>query len=102
MDVMTNTVTSKHEHTSSGFGGGAMSGGILIPARHLLFTEDSGNLRAFAPATGTPVGHQKVTSPVSNGPETRKPDGKQYMIAGAGHPLYGFTPAGSGNNTQRK
>jgi alcohol dehydrogenase (cytochrome c) len=102
MDVRTGAVRWKHEHTSSGFGGGGMSGGILTTAGRLLFTGDTGNLEAFDPATGKPLWHQKLLSPVSNGPETWELDGKQYIVAGAGDTLYAFTLADSGSNTQRK
>ncbi|HJZ95136.1 MAG TPA: PQQ-binding-like beta-propeller repeat protein, partial [Candidatus Solibacter sp.] len=57
----------KHEHKQ---GRGAMGGGILTTAGHLLFTGDSGEFVAFDPANGKLLWHQRITQPVSNGPST--------------------------------
>ncbi len=89
LDVRTGMVRWKHEHA-----GGGMTGGILTTAGHLLFTGDAGSLVAFDPADGTLLWHQRLTSSVSNGPSTWMLDGKQYIVAGAGDTLYGFTLAG--------
>ena len=71
-----------------------MTGGILTTAGHLLFTGDSTSLTAFDPATGKIVWHQRLMSPLSNGPSTYVLDGKQYVLIGAGDSLYALTLAG--------
>jgi alcohol dehydrogenase (cytochrome c) len=93
LDVRTGVAKWKHSHPADAPGGGP-SGGILTTAGHLLFTGDSGQLAAFDPATGKILWHQRLTSPVSNGPSTYMLDGKQYIVAGAGDTLYAFSLAG--------
>jgi acido-empty-quinoprotein group A len=89
IDVKTGDVKWKHEPA-----GGAMSGGILTTAGHLLFTGDAGHLAAFDPANGTLLWNQRLESGVSNGPVTWTLDGRQYIVVGAGDTLYALTLAG--------
>jgi alcohol dehydrogenase (cytochrome c) len=90
LDIRTGKIKWKHEHS----GAGGVSGGIMTTAGKLLFTGDSGQLVAFDPADGKILWHQRLTTPVSNGPSTWTLDRKQYIIVGAGDTLYAFTLAG--------
>ncbi|MFN0123417.1 MAG: hypothetical protein ACKV2V_23180 [Blastocatellia bacterium] len=54
----------------------------------------TGNWAMGVDAKGTPIWHQRLTAPVSNGPSTWMLDGKQYLIVGAGDTLYAMTQAG--------
>ena len=74
--------------------GGGMSGGVMTTAGHLLFTGVSTSLTAFEPSSGKILWHQRLTSPVSNGPSTYSLDGVQYVIVGAGDILYALKLAG--------
>jgi alcohol dehydrogenase (cytochrome c) len=71
--------------------GGGMSG-ILTTAGNVLFTGDgsSGNFVALDAATGTPLWHAGLRSPVSNGAITYQMDGLQYVLVGAGDTLWAF------------
>ncbi len=93
LDVKTGNLRWKHE-IRSGPGRGGITGGILTTSGKLLFTGDSGSLAAFDPGTGKIVWHQRLTSSVSNGPETWTLDGQQYIIVGAGDTLYALVLAG--------
>jgi len=93
LDIHNGNVKWKHEVRTQGFGGG-MTGGILTTAGHLLFTGDSTSLTAFDPATGKILWHQRLMSPLSNGPSTYVLDGNQYILIGAGDSLYALTLAG--------
>jgi acido-empty-quinoprotein group A len=94
LDIRTGNIRWKHEHAEQGSLGGGMSGGVLTPAGHLLFTGDSGNLVAFDPADGRILWHQQMVQAPSNGPETYMLDGRQYIIVGAGDSLYALALAG--------
>jgi alcohol dehydrogenase (cytochrome c) len=87
--------TAKAKQASLFYSSG-MSGGVLTTAGRLLFTGDSGELVAFDPADGNPLWRQRLTGAVSKGPSTWAPDGKQYMIVGAGDTLHALTLAGKG------
>jgi alcohol dehydrogenase (cytochrome c) len=91
LDIHTGNVKWKHSHEGANAG---MSGGILTTAGHLLFTGDSGQFVAFDPQDGKILWHQRISSPLSNGPSTYLLDGKQFIIAGAGDTLYALTLAG--------
>ena len=71
--------------------GGGLSG-LLSTAGNLLFTGDgsSGNFIALNAATGEPLWHAGLRSPVSNGAITYTLDGLQYVIVGAGDTLWAF------------
>jgi acido-empty-quinoprotein group A len=90
IDYQTGKIVWRHPYPStSGFGGPT---GILTTAGHLLFTGDNANnLIAFDPANGNILWHARLTSRVTNGPETYLLDGKQYLVVGAGDSLYSFT-----------
>ncbi|HEY7210831.1 MAG TPA: acido-empty-quinoprotein group A [Bryobacteraceae bacterium] len=91
LDIRTGETRWKHEIPQ---GQGSISGGILTTAGKLLFTGDSSSVTAFNPADGKILWHQRLASPVSNGPSTWMLDGKQYLIVGAGDSLYAFTLQG--------
>jgi alcohol dehydrogenase (cytochrome c) len=88
LDYRSGNIEWKHDFP----GKGLAASGILSTAGHLLFSGDpSGNLIAWDPKNGTPLWHFRLTAPVSNGPMTYLLGGKQYLVAGAGDTLYGFT-----------
>jgi alcohol dehydrogenase (cytochrome c) len=88
IDYRTGKISWSHKWPSPT--GGTRSG-LLSTAGKLLFAGDnSTNLVALDPATGTPLWHAGMHTGLTNGPMTYELDGVQYVVAGAGDSLYAF------------
>ena len=78
------------QHRYPGLGNYGIQNGLLSTAGGLLFASDpSGNLIAFAPATGIPLWHARIG--VSNAPQTYIYQGTQYVLVAGGDTLYAFS-----------
>ncbi len=91
IDVHTGDLRWSHPYPSGNSGGGLGGPGILTTASGLLFTGDySSNFIAYRSSDGKALWHFPVLHNVSNGPETYKLDGRQYIVVGAGDTLFAF------------
>jgi len=71
-------------------GGGGVGAGVLTTATGLVFTGDgNGNLVAFDGANGDLLWHSRIGN-ISNGPQTYRIDGRQYLLAAVRDTLYAF------------
>lgn len=65
--------------------------GLLTTAGNLLFAGDvSNNFVAVNAATGQPLWHANLGTPIANAGMTYQLDGQQYVVIGAGDTLFGF------------
>jgi len=88
IDYKTGDIRWSHEYPAHS----GTPSGILTTAGKLLFTGDpSGNFIAYEALTGRILWHAHLIAPVANGPMSYELDGRQYVVAGAGDSLYGFT-----------
>jgi alcohol dehydrogenase (cytochrome c) len=66
--------------------------GVLSTAGNLIFTGDAANnFVALNATSGEPLWHANLGSGVTNGPIAYELDGTQYVVAGAGDTLWGFS-----------
>ncbi|HEX4809967.1 MAG TPA: acido-empty-quinoprotein group A [Bryobacteraceae bacterium] len=92
LDYRTGNIAWRHAYLTAS--GGSGFPGILTTAGHLLFTGDyAGNLIAYNPGDGAILWHFNMAHSLSNGPETYRLDGRQYVVAAAGDTLFAFAPA---------
>jgi alcohol dehydrogenase (cytochrome c) len=90
IDTKTGKIAWSHKWPN----GGAPRSGLLSTAGKLLFAGDTAsNFVALDPATGTPLWHAGLHTPMTNGPMTYQLDGTQYVVIGAGDSLYAFALA---------
>jgi alcohol dehydrogenase (cytochrome c) len=86
LDYHTGKVVWNHE-----LGEGEAGAGILTTAGHLLFTADnSGNLLALDPVTGTTLWHLNIGAELVASPMTYQLDGRQYLLIPVHDVLYAF------------
>ena len=90
LDYKTGKVIWNHE-----IGAGESLAGILTTAGHLLFSADnSGNLLALDPASGTTLWHLNVGGDLLASPMTYQLDGRQYLIFAIQDAVYAFALPG--------
>ena len=86
LDYKTGKVVWDHE-----IGEGETLAGILTTAGHLLFSADnSGNLLALDPASGTTLWHVNIGGELLASPMTYQLDGRQYLIFAIQDAVYAF------------
>ncbi len=89
---MTGKAVWTHEYPNMNNAPGTVGSSILTTASNLLVTgDDQKNLIIYSADKGQVLWHKELGANESNGLITYMLGGKQWIIAGAGDALYGFT-----------
>jgi alcohol dehydrogenase (cytochrome c) len=92
IDVKTGKPRWTHEYPNANGAPTTVGPGLLSTAGDLLVTgDDQKNLIVYRATDGEILWHASVSANQSNGPETYRLDGHQWLVIGAGDTLHAYT-----------